>query len=203
MTRFPANASYARKVRNEALMVYAFFGHDELPSGSLLIPDSPYFIAMFLCDQDPIERPFTGRYYEKGGRFVCWGTPSPVSASRPSSISRAPSSATSGATCRRQSPASASRSTPASPATVAAPRPSSTELTCSNDEIMPASGALDRGSEPVVARRRFTRLRPFSAPSAAAPLGKPRREKLALVFAEPKRVHPWPFHVSLLEQVTR
>ena len=77
VARFPANASYERKVRNEALMVYAFFGHDELPSGSLFIPDSPYFIGMFLCDQDPIERPFTGRYYEKGGRFVCLGHPKP------------------------------------------------------------------------------------------------------------------------------
>jgi hypothetical protein len=77
VARFPANASYERKVRNEALMVYVSFGHDELPSGSLLIPDSPYFIGMFLCDRDPIERPFTGRYYEKGGRFVCLGHPKP------------------------------------------------------------------------------------------------------------------------------
>ena len=77
VARFPAKASYERKIRNEALMVYAFFGHDELPSGSWFIPDSPYFIGMFLCDQDPVEQPFTGRYYEKGGRFVCLGHPEP------------------------------------------------------------------------------------------------------------------------------
>jgi hypothetical protein len=77
VTRFPANASYQRKVRNEALMVYVFFGHHELPSGSWVIPDSPYFIGIFLCDQDPIGRPFKGRYYEKGGRFVCLGHPEP------------------------------------------------------------------------------------------------------------------------------
>jgi hypothetical protein len=58
-------------------MVYVFFGHDELPSGSWVIPDSPYFIGIFLCDQDPVEQPFTGRYYEKGGRFVCLGHPKP------------------------------------------------------------------------------------------------------------------------------
>ena len=118
VTRFPANASYARKVRNEALMVYAFFGHDELPSGSLLIPDSPYFIGMFLCDQDPVDQPFTGRYYEKGGRFVCLGHPKPGVRGHDRVRSReAPSNATSGATCRRPYPASASRSTPTSPAT--------------------------------------------------------------------------------------
>jgi hypothetical protein len=77
VARFPANASYERKIRNEALMVYVFFGHDELPSGSLFTPDRPYFIGMFLCDQDPVEQPFTGRYYEKGGRFVCLGHPEP------------------------------------------------------------------------------------------------------------------------------
>ena len=77
VTRFPAGASYARKVRNEALMVYAFFGHEKLPSGSWVIPDSPYFIGMFLCDQDPVNQPFTGRYYEKGGRFVCLEHPEP------------------------------------------------------------------------------------------------------------------------------
>ena len=77
VTRFPAGASYARKINNEALMVYAFFGHEKLPSGSWVIPDSPYFIGMFLCDQDPVNQPFTGRYYEKGGRFVCLGHPEP------------------------------------------------------------------------------------------------------------------------------
>jgi hypothetical protein len=77
VTRFPANASYERKINNEAIMVYAFFGHEKLPSGSWFVPDSPYFIGMFLCDRDPIERPFIGRYYEKGGRFVCLGHPEP------------------------------------------------------------------------------------------------------------------------------
>ena len=77
VNRFPANASYERKINNEALMVYAFFGHDKLPSGSWFVPDSPYFIGMFMCDHDPIERPFTGRYYKKGGRFVCLRHPEP------------------------------------------------------------------------------------------------------------------------------
>jgi hypothetical protein len=77
VTRFPANASYEHKINNEALMVYVSFGHDKLPSGSWFVPDSPYFIGMSLCDQDPIERPFIGQYYEKGGRFVCLGHPEP------------------------------------------------------------------------------------------------------------------------------
>lgn len=74
---FPEGASYERAIHNEALMVYVFFGKDELPSGSIFVPDSPYFIGLYLCDADNVDHPYKGRYFEEGGRFVCLDRPKP------------------------------------------------------------------------------------------------------------------------------
>jgi len=68
---FPAGASYLKGVRSEAVMVFVFFGTQKLPSGSMLVPDSPYFIGLFLCDSDPVDQAFNGRYFKAGGRYVC------------------------------------------------------------------------------------------------------------------------------------
>jgi len=68
---FPPGASYAKGVRSESIMVYVFFGTKKVRSGSLLIPDSPYFIGLFLCDSDPVGEAFKGRYFQDGGRYVC------------------------------------------------------------------------------------------------------------------------------------
>lgn len=72
---FPDGASYAKGVNNEALMVYVFFGKETLPSGAIYIPDVPYFIGLYLCDADAVDQPYTGRYHEDSGRFVCLGRP--------------------------------------------------------------------------------------------------------------------------------
>ena len=72
---FPDGASYAKGVNNEALMVYVFFGKETMPSGSMIIPDVPYFIGLYLCDADAVDEPYTGRYHEDSGRFVCLERP--------------------------------------------------------------------------------------------------------------------------------
>ena len=74
--RFPAGASYEQGIRNEAIMVMIFMGDERLPSGSFLIPDSPYFIGLFLChDDDRINPPYLGSYFKKSGRYVCGDCP--------------------------------------------------------------------------------------------------------------------------------
>jgi len=73
---FPTGASYAAGVRSEAIMVYVFFGKERHASGSLLIPDSPYFLGLFLCESDKTNKPFTGRYYHAVGRYICVDRPS-------------------------------------------------------------------------------------------------------------------------------
>jgi hypothetical protein len=74
--KFPKGASYEQGVRNEALMVYLFMGDERRPSGSMFIPDSPYFIALFLCHgDDRTGHPYLGTYFKKSGRYVCGDRP--------------------------------------------------------------------------------------------------------------------------------
>ena len=76
VTRFPAGASYEQGVRNEALMVIFFLGDERQPSGSIFIPNSPYFVGLFLCDgTDRLNHPYVGAYFKKSGRYVCTGRP--------------------------------------------------------------------------------------------------------------------------------
>lgn len=77
VTQHPQGASYERRVNNEAIMVHVFFGKEKQPSGSLFVPDSPYFVGLFLCNGDRVGHAYTGRYYKEGGRYVCVDTPQP------------------------------------------------------------------------------------------------------------------------------
>ena len=73
---FPQGASYEKGVRNEALMLFVFLGDERQPSGSVFIPDSPYFVGLFLCDgDDRVKHPYVGQYFQKGGRYVCLDRP--------------------------------------------------------------------------------------------------------------------------------
>jgi hypothetical protein len=75
--KYPQNASYERHVHNEALMLYIFFGQDRLPSGHVAIPALPYFIGLFLGQEEQLNTPYQGRYFHEGGRFVSIGNPHP------------------------------------------------------------------------------------------------------------------------------
>jgi hypothetical protein len=74
--KFPKGASYEQGIRNEALMVIIFMGDERHSSGSLFIPDSPYFVGLFLCHgDDKLNHPYIGAYFKKGGRYVCLDRP--------------------------------------------------------------------------------------------------------------------------------
>jgi hypothetical protein len=73
--QYPEGASYEKKVNNEALMVYSFFGKEKFSSGSFFIPSSPYFIGLFLGKKDVPGKVYTGKHYTRGGRFVCAAAP--------------------------------------------------------------------------------------------------------------------------------
>lgn len=75
--KFPKGASYANGRRNEAILFYAFFGKETVDSGALIVPDSPYFIALHLCENDVVGQAELGRFYHKGGRFICVAHPKP------------------------------------------------------------------------------------------------------------------------------
>ena len=75
--KYPRGASYEGEVNNEALLVVVFFGDEKISSGHLAIPDSPYFIGLFLGRNDKLNKAYKGNYYHEGGRFVCLGNPKP------------------------------------------------------------------------------------------------------------------------------
>jgi hypothetical protein len=77
VNHYPKDVAYSRQVNNEALMLYVFFGSEKTSSGHILIPNSPYFIGLFLCQEDQVNFPYVGRYFREGGRFVCLGKPQP------------------------------------------------------------------------------------------------------------------------------
>jgi hypothetical protein len=68
---FPQGVSYDKGIRSEPIMIYTFFGKEKQPSGSILVPDSPYFIGLFLCQEGRTDHPYTGRFFKAGGRYVC------------------------------------------------------------------------------------------------------------------------------------
>src|SRR5262249_2822838 len=68
---FPACASFDTGVRSEAIMIFTFSGKKKISSGSLFVPDSPYFIGLFLCESGKTDHPHAGRFFKAGGRYVC------------------------------------------------------------------------------------------------------------------------------------
>lgn len=72
---FPPEASYENGVRSESVMIYVFFGKERISSGSFIIPDSPYFLGLFLCESGKTNEAFTGRFYQAGGRYICLDRP--------------------------------------------------------------------------------------------------------------------------------
>jgi hypothetical protein len=77
VVKYPKGASYEAKVNNEAIQVVIFFGHEKISSGHWVLPNSPYFIGLFLGRDDVLYKAYKGRYYQQGGRFVCMGNPLP------------------------------------------------------------------------------------------------------------------------------
>jgi hypothetical protein len=75
VTRFPTGASYEKEINNEAIMVQVFLGAKKFASGSMFVPDAPYFLGLFLCESDPVGFAFTGHYFTESGRYICLDSP--------------------------------------------------------------------------------------------------------------------------------
>ena len=72
INRHPSRISWEKGTRNQAIMVIVFMGDERQPSGSMFIPDSPYFVGLFLCaGDDRTNHPYVGSHFQKGGRYVC------------------------------------------------------------------------------------------------------------------------------------
>jgi hypothetical protein len=69
--RYPQGANWAKGVYRVPIAVMVSFGEDKIASGSLLIPNAPYFLSVFLGAHEQEGRAYTARYYKKGGRYFC------------------------------------------------------------------------------------------------------------------------------------
>jgi len=73
VTDYPEDASYEEGIRDEALMLFVFFGYDKISSGHFLISDTPYFIGFFLGKEETAGKAYVGSYFKKSGLYVCLG----------------------------------------------------------------------------------------------------------------------------------
>jgi hypothetical protein len=75
VNKFPEGASYKKGINNEAIMLYVYFGKEKLSSGNFFIPGSPYFLGLFLGENEDIGKPRIGNHFKEGGRFICLAMP--------------------------------------------------------------------------------------------------------------------------------
>jgi hypothetical protein len=69
--RYPQGADWAKGVYRVPIAVMVSFGEDKIDSGSMLIPNAPYFLSVFLGAHEQEGRAYTAKYYKKGGRYFC------------------------------------------------------------------------------------------------------------------------------------
>lgn len=69
--RYPHGADWSRGVTAVPVAVMTSFGTRKISSGSLFVPNAPYFIGLFLGEKETAGRVYLGNYYKKGGRYYC------------------------------------------------------------------------------------------------------------------------------------
>ncbi|MDZ7736340.1 MAG: hypothetical protein U5P41_09725 [Gammaproteobacteria bacterium] len=69
--RFPEGADWDNGVYRVPIAVMFSFGDEPVNSGSLIMPDAPYFIGLFLGKNEQEDHAYTARYYKEGGRYFC------------------------------------------------------------------------------------------------------------------------------------
>jgi hypothetical protein len=69
--RYPQGADWAKGVYRVPIAVMVSFGEDKMASGSLFVPNAPYFLSVFLGAHEQEGQAYTARYYQQGGRYFC------------------------------------------------------------------------------------------------------------------------------------
>jgi hypothetical protein len=71
VNRYPYGADWEEGVFREAVGVIVSFGQKKISSGSLVVPNIPYFIGLILGEKEIEGKAYVGNYYTKGGRYFC------------------------------------------------------------------------------------------------------------------------------------
>lgn len=76
VSKFPEGADWEHGINRTAIAVMVSFGHERLSSGLPFgIYAAPYFIAPFIGAKEVEGKIYTGRFWKKGGRYVCVRSP--------------------------------------------------------------------------------------------------------------------------------
>lgn len=75
--RYPQGADWNKGTFRVPIAVMISFGEKRVSSGSFFVPNSPYFIGLFLGEKAQEGRAYTANHYHKGGRYFCIPCPSP------------------------------------------------------------------------------------------------------------------------------
>lgn len=68
---YPEGADWDAGVYRVPIAVMISFGDRTIESGSLIVPDAPYFVGLFLGQHEQEGRAYKAQYYNKGGRYFC------------------------------------------------------------------------------------------------------------------------------------
>jgi hypothetical protein len=68
---YPEGANWEHGINAVAIAVMSSFGTETINSGSLFIPNAPYFIGLFLGQKEQADKVYIGKYYTQGGRYFC------------------------------------------------------------------------------------------------------------------------------------
>lgn len=74
INHYPENANWNNKINRESIMIYLFLG-DAIDADQFYLPDSPYFIAVFLGEKEKLQTPYIGKNYKETGKYVCLESP--------------------------------------------------------------------------------------------------------------------------------
>ena len=69
--QYPQGANWEKGLLREAVGVVVSFGNEKISSGSMVVPNVPYFVALFLGETEKEGKAYFGNYYKQGGRYFC------------------------------------------------------------------------------------------------------------------------------------
>ncbi|WP_290653446.1 DUF3047 domain-containing protein [Aquisalimonas sp.] len=69
--RYPQGTDWDGGTYRVAIATMVSFGQERQPSGSVFVPNAPYFVGLFLDKNAQEGKAYTARYYTQGGRYFC------------------------------------------------------------------------------------------------------------------------------------
>ena len=69
--KYPAAANWDIGQKREAALVSVAFGVEMKDSGAYLLPKIPYFVGIFLGQNEKADKWYKGNYYQESGAYIC------------------------------------------------------------------------------------------------------------------------------------